>query len=64
MLVDLDYIMAVKRYFSQINAEDIKNTKWVKDGKTVEFDEKDLREFEFMGLNNTDINSVIGFTPK
>ena len=64
MLVDLGYIMTVKKRFAQINAEDIKNIEWVKDGKPIEFDEKDLKEFEFMGLNNTDINSVIGFTPK
>ena len=63
MLVDLDYIMAVKKRFRQINAEDIKNIEWVKDGKAVEFDKKDLEEFEFMGLNNTDINTVFGFTP-
>lgn len=64
MLVDLDYIMSVKKRFRQINCEDIENLEFIKDGKPVEFDKKDLEEFKLMGLNNTDVNSVIGFTPK
>ena len=64
MIVDLNYIMAVKKRFSQINAEDFDNIDWVKDGKSVEFDKKDIEDFKFMGLDNTDVNTVIGFTPK
>ena len=63
MLVDLGYIMSVKKRFRQINAEDIKNIQWVLDGKEIEFAEEDLKNFEFMGLNNTDINLVFGFSP-
>ena len=64
MLVDLDYINTVKRRFAQINAEDIENIKWVKNGETVSLTKQEIEEFKFMGLNNTDINSVAGFTPK
>jgi hypothetical protein len=64
MLVDLDYVIAVKKRLRQINAEDMDNIEWIKDGKPVEFDKKDLAEFKFMGLNNTDLITVFGFTPK
>lgn len=64
MLVDLDYILDVKKRLRQINAEDIENIEWIKDGKPVEFSKEDLAEFKFMGLNNTDLNTVFGFTPK
>ena len=63
MLVDLDYIATVKKRFAQINAEDIKNIEWVKDGKPVKLTKGEIEEFTFMGLNNTDID-LTGFTFK
>ena len=64
MVVDLNYILAVKKRFRQINAEDIESIEWVMDGKSVEFSKEDLEEFKLTGRNNTDVNTVIGFTPK
>ncbi len=63
MLVDLDYISAVKKRFAQINAEDVKNIDWVKNGKSVKLTKEEIEEFTFMGLNNTDID-LTGFTFK
>ncbi len=64
MIVDLDYIQAIKKVLRRINAEELENLEFVMNGKPVEFSKEDLEKFKFMGLNNTDINSVIGFTPK
>lgn len=63
MLVDLDYINTVKKRFAQINAEDIENIEWVKNGETVSLTKQEIEEFKFMGLNNTDID-ITGFTFK
>ena len=63
MLVDLDYINTVKKRFAQINAEDIENIEWVKNGETVSLTTQEIEEFKFMGLNNTDID-ITGFTFK
>jgi hypothetical protein len=64
MIVDLDYIQTIKKVLRRINAEELENLEFVMNGKPVEFSKEDLEKFKFMGLNNTDINSVIGFTPK
>ena len=64
MIVDLDYIQTIKKALRRINAEELENLEFVMNGKPVEFSKEDLEKFKFMGLNNTDINSVIGFTPK
>jgi len=62
MLVDIDYILSVKKRLRQINAEDIENITWIKDGEVVVFDKKDIEDFEFMGLNNTDILVMFKFS--
>ena len=64
MIVDLDYIATIKKALRRINAEDLDNIGFIMNGKPIVFSEEDLEAFKLMGLNNTDINSVIGFTPK
>jgi hypothetical protein len=59
MIVDLDYIKSVKRALRRINIEDIDDLQFILDGETVEFDEDDIKQFKFMGLNNTDILDVL-----
>lgn len=55
MLVDIDYINAVKKRLSQINSHDLKDIKWIKDGESVSFTKEQINDFEFLGLNNADI---------
>ena len=62
MLVDIDYLLAVKKRLSQINNEDINNIKWIKDGKEVEFSKEDLEKWEFIGLANKDIITAFHYT--
>ena len=62
MLVDIDYLLAVKKRLSQINNEDINNIKWIKDGKEVEFSKEDTEKWEFIGLANKDIITVFPYT--
>ena len=55
MLVDIDFILMAKKRFAQINAENLENITWVKDGKDVTFSDEDLESFKFMGLVNIDL---------
>lgn len=64
MIVDIDYIIAVKKRFAKINAEELKDITWIKDGEEVEFNPKDIENFEFTGLNNVDILSECKYKPK
>jgi hypothetical protein len=64
MLVDLDYIESVKKALARINAENVDNLEFIKNGKHVYFDRDDIKRFKFMGLNNTDITDVISYSDK
>ncbi len=63
MLVDIDYIESVKRRFAQINAENIKDLRWVKGGEEVSFSDEDLENFKFIGMNNTCIIDIFNHKP-
>jgi hypothetical protein len=59
MIVDLDYIEKCKKEFSKIKREKLKDLKFMKGGKRVFFDMRDMEKYNFMGLNNTDIEMAI-----
>ena len=61
MIVDIDYIRAVKKRFSEINQEDLESITWIKNGKEVVFSKDDLDSFKFTGLNNVDIIDVFEY---
>ncbi len=64
MTVALDKIAEIKKTLGRINHTKLENIEWTMLGSPVRFDEDDLEKFKYTGLNNTDINTVIGFTPK
>ena len=55
LLVDIDFVLMAKKRLAEINAQELSNIKWVKDGKDVHFTKEQIDHWYFTGLNNVDI---------
>ena len=64
MIVDIDHLLAFLKRKNKINAEDIEDIIWIKDGEEVEFGKEDLERFAYTGLNNTGIINVYNWKRK
>ena len=55
MLVDIDFVLMIKKRLNEINAQSLESIKWVKDGKNVCFTKEQIEHWNFTGMNNVDI---------
>lgn len=55
MLVDITWLETVQQRLREVNSVPLKDIEWVKDGKLVKFNKDDLINFNYMGLNNSDL---------
>ena len=56
--VDIDELIRVKTYLSEINRVDLSEIVWVKNGVKIDIKSEWIDEFQYTGLNNTDFISI------
>lgn len=61
MFVDITWLQTVHQRLREVNQTPLDEITWVKDGKKVEFSEQDLGDFQYMGLNNTDLYKIFPY---
>lgn len=64
MIVDIDWLLTVKQRLREVNSVHTEDIVWEKDGETVTFSKEDLVEWQFMGMNNTDIIEFMEYKVK
>ncbi len=52
MIVDINWVIEVKKKLKEMNKTAVQNITFIKDGKVVEFSKDDLEEFDYMGLTD------------
>lgn len=55
MIVDITWLQTVHQRLREVNDTPLDDIVWVKDGKKVKFSEDDLIQFQYIGMNNTDL---------
>jgi len=54
MRVDIEHVRKIQVERMKINKVPFEQIEWYEDGKKVKMDPKVVKEFSFIGLNNTD----------
>lgn len=64
MIVDLEELIRVKRYLKQINNQPLENITWIVNNNYVKPSSETVKEFEYVGMNNTDFPASMGWYPE
>ncbi|URC15212.1 hypothetical protein GD1_88 [Paraglaciecola Antarctic GD virus 1] len=62
MMVDINWLMMVKKRLAEINAQEFQSIQWVKDGEELTLTEYEIYKFETYGLNNQHIVDFLRLT--
>jgi len=54
MRVNIEHVRKIQEERKKINSVPLEQIEWYKNGKKIDIDPKTIKEFQFMGLNNTD----------
>lgn len=54
MYIDIDYLLNLKRQIDNINKEDLNDLIFYENGKKIKIDNKILKQWKYIGLNNFD----------
>lgn len=63
MIVDINEIERVLRYFKEINDTPLSEIKWTNGDNLLYTSNDAIVEFQYMGLSNKDFPSVMGWMP-
>jgi hypothetical protein len=63
MIVDINEIERVLRYFKEINNTPLSDIVWMKGDVELYVNPEEIKEYEYTGLSNRDFPSVVGWMP-